>query len=89
MPTIIFYENTSTMQNSTITMSSRSLRLAYLSPGQGLPPLPVNFLLGVGEPCLWSVVDYNLFLYSHDFLIMFVSWLFMSIAASPYSSNMA
>ena len=42
--------------------SSCSLRLAYLSPGQDLPPLPVNFLLGVGEPCLWSVVDYNLFL---------------------------
>ena len=54
MSTIIFYENTSTMLYSTITKSSPSLRLAHLSPGHGLPPLPVNFLLGAGELCHWS-----------------------------------
>ena len=39
---------------STIPKSSPSLRLAHLSSYQGLPPLPVNFLLGAGGHCHWS-----------------------------------
>ena len=39
-----------------ITKSSPSLRLlTHLSSGQGLPPLPVNVLLGAGGPGHWSV----------------------------------
>ena len=55
MSTIILYQNSSTMQYSSIPKSSSSLRMSDLSPGQGLPLLPVNFLRDAGGPYHWAV----------------------------------
>ena len=59
MSTIILYKNSSTMQYSSIPKSSSSLRMSDLSPGQGLPLLPVNFLRDAGGPYHWAVGHCN------------------------------
>ena len=68
MSTILFYQNTSTMYYCSILKSSPSLRMSHLSPGQRLPLLPVNFILGAGGPYYWAVGHCNYLLIGNSLL---------------------